>query len=166
MTRNEIETRIAEIRRELASLQYIDTSPELRADAVDYAGIAYAAELAEELEELERQVDQIHDVPNDVSDTFNEIQMRWRKIQMYSSTCTALNTISVRDVMPEWKDAPERALYCCTHADGKQYWTATLPYRIYNETEWEIGDTAIFYRIVDVPIGIDWRLCVWKRPIE
>ena len=52
------ECRIAEIRRELASLQYIATSPELRGDAVDNAGIAYAAELTEELEELNKQIGQ------------------------------------------------------------------------------------------------------------
>lgn len=60
-----LNARIAEIRQELAALENIATGADLRADAVDNAGIAYAAELAEELEELSNEIADSYDAWND-----------------------------------------------------------------------------------------------------
>lgn len=66
---------------------------------------------------------------------------------------------------PNWADAPKNALYCVTHANGLQYWIPNeKPYWQPGSTGWQSEWPQDFYREVELPPGVDWRLCIWRRP--
>jgi hypothetical protein len=71
---------------------------------------------------------------------------------------------------PDWTDGPERATHYIIHANGKAEWCRVMPGRqaepIRNGNQWNyqyIHWTEPF-ALVDIPVGIDWRLCIWQRP--
>lgn len=75
---------------------------------------------------------------------------------------------------PDWKRAPEWARWFCIepgegYGTGFARWWAHEP--VLNGKEWtpsivlEGGYSAtLFFGFVDLPLGIDWRLCKWQRP--
>ena len=67
---------------------------------------------------------------------------------------------------PDWADAPEWAKWCVIHANGLQYWEPERePFASCGAVGWVSQDARNeFYRELELPIGIDWRLCKWQRP--
>ena len=51
---------------------------------------------------------------------------------------------------PDWTTAPEWATRCTIDWKGDRRWTG--------------GDRSRVSEWVDLPIGLDWRLCLWQRP--
>ena len=72
---------------------------------------------------------------------------------------------------PDWTQAPEDATHYVIHADNKAEWLrVVLPGKqvkpIENGGKWSYK--YVWYSehagLVDLPLGIDWRLCKWERP--
>ncbi len=66
---------------------------------------------------------------------------------------------------PDWDESPDKAVWCAIHANGLQYWFDAEPVTTdgyngwHNKSAWND-----FYREMELPLGIDWRLCKWQRP--
>ena len=100
-----------------------------------------------------------------VHETLQIIERNWNQLQMFANVQIALNTILLPSIMPDWSDAPEEAQYCITDANQFQHWTDEMPDLQYGLTGWiDTGAMYEFYREVVLPMGIDWRLCIWQRP--
>lgn len=74
---------------------------------------------------------------------------------------------------PDWSQAPEDATSYVIHADGKAEWLRVVSRDkqiapIENGVQWSYQ--YVFYAeyagLVVLPLGIDWRLCIWPRPEE
>ena len=67
---------------------------------------------------------------------------------------------------PDWTQAPEWAQWCAIHANGLQYfYDKTEPIAGPGYTGWGgMFQRNDFYRELELPLGIDWRLCKWQRP--
>lgn len=67
---------------------------------------------------------------------------------------------------PDWAAAPEWAQWYAVDADGAAHWCDEKPSRILGMSEWWDEDHRRWSldKQVDLPSGIDWRLCIWRRP--
>ena len=60
-------------------------------------------------------------------------------------------TVAAYDALaPDWSTAPEWATRCTIDWKGARRWTG--------------GNRSWASEWVDLPIGLDWRLCIWQRP--
>jgi hypothetical protein len=66
---------------------------------------------------------------------------------------------------PDWTSAPEDAKWAAIHPDGEGDWWGTKPIALDYRMEWD-GELVhgTWWRQEPLPIGIDWRLCIWQRP--
>jgi hypothetical protein len=74
--------------------------------------------------------------------------------------------VSAYDALaPDWSSAPEDAKWAAIHPDGEGDWWGTKPIALDYRMEWD-GELAhgTWWRQGPLPIGIDWRLCIWQRP--
>lgn len=62
---------------------------------------------------------------------------------------------------PDWSQAPDGAEWYTIDANGSSHFHEAKPTRIVSF--WESG-TDLMVKVVDIPIGLDWRLCKWQRP--
>ena len=80
-------------------------------------------------------------------------------------------------LQPDWDNAPEWAQWYSIDANGRAMWTKQRPKPGYpRNLYWEnhipvIPTHASDYQWaaageVDIPLGIDWRCCIWQRNIE
>lgn len=74
---------------------------------------------------------------------------------------------------PDWSHAPEEATHCTINADGSIKWwhmDSGEPDH-FIDGRWHLGgsygyDCTYHLDTIDIPLGIDWRLCKWQRPQE
>lgn len=77
-------------------------------------------------------------------------------------------TVDAYDALaPDWADAPEWAQWFAIDPNGDGFWFHDEPKA--NEWRWTNGDwfRDVGYekgRRVNIPLGVDWRLCKWQRP--
>lgn len=61
-----------------------------------------------------------------------------------------------------WADAPSEAQYYAIDGEGRVEWFEDEPTLMATcwdgEVGWSDGDYA------NIPLGVDWRICIWKRP--
>lgn len=71
-------------------------------------------------------------------------------------------------LIPDWKEAPDTAMWWAVNAFGSALWWAKEPERIGNHAvEWSsMLCDPVFHRQLNIPIGIDWRTLKVKRPTE
>lgn len=62
---------------------------------------------------------------------------------------------------PDWSQAPEDAQWYTIDAENQRCWHINEPALF--DWAWDSNgmDWAGF---IDVPLGVDWRLCKWQRP--
>lgn len=66
---------------------------------------------------------------------------------------------------PDWDESPDNAVWCAIHANGLQYWFDAEPVTTDGYNGWHNRSAwNDFYREMELPLGIDWRLCKWQRP--
>ena len=65
------------------------------------------------------------------------------------------------ELAPDWTQAPEWAQWYAIDADGTATWTVDEPTVF--KSIWRYFN-GIFAGFVNLFLGIDWRLCKWKRP--
>ena len=68
---------------------------------------------------------------------------------------------------PDWANAPDWAQWYCVDASGDAQWTQKEPEASDGTTGWIFGtawEDAAGPNGIDLPLGIDWRLCKWSRP--
>ena len=68
---------------------------------------------------------------------------------------------------PNWANAPDWAQWYCVDASGDAQWTQKEPEASDGTTGWIFGtawEDAAGPNGIDLPLGIDWRLCKWSRP--
>lgn len=68
---------------------------------------------------------------------------------------------------PDWAQAPDGAQWYVISANGQAWWCGFEP-TIF-EARWIFVSEAIveafrFDKSIQLPFGIDWRLCIWQRP--
>lgn len=66
---------------------------------------------------------------------------------------------------PDWDDAPEWAQWYVIYPSGARFWYEIEPERNYQY--WLENDgmlRLLSYEYEELPEGLDWRLCLWKRP--
>ena len=84
-------------------------------------------------------------------------------------------TIAAHDALaPDWSSAPEWARWCAIDVNGQRVYYEIEPIPDTWNSEWRFSPEVIEVArhelqsdemgFVDLPIGIDWRLCVWQRP--
>lgn len=78
---------------------------------------------------------------------------------------SVLRLIDAYDALaPDWTQAPEWAQWYAIHAINEAKWYQNQPYPG-DEGYWKADDG--FRRSVldvDLPVGLDWRICLWQRP--
>jgi len=65
---------------------------------------------------------------------------------------------------PDWTDAPEWAQWYTIDADGDGRFREHEPEIFREECRW-YGIALEGHVDNDLPIGVDWRLCKWQRPV-
>lgn len=62
-----------------------------------------------------------------------------------------------------WANAPEWAQWYVIDADESARWFEIEP--THDDGEWKVYGTSHvkFYDVIELPLGIDWRLCKWSR---
>ena len=63
---------------------------------------------------------------------------------------------------PDWSNAPGWAQWYAIDVGGDAYWWEDEPDCGF--LQWLSNDEFCEAKTVDLPIGIDWRLCKWQRP--
>ena len=76
------------------------------------------------------------------------------------------DTIAAHDALaPDWTQAPEWAQWCIIQPSGAKYWFEVEPGRDHRYWADNAGKLRLVsYDYEELPIGIDWRLCIWQRP--
>jgi len=74
-----------------------------------------------------------------------------------------------RALAPDWSQAPEGATLYVIHADGKAEWIRgltndVLPIQFSSKWSYQNAWWSEHHALIDLPVGIDWRLCKWLRP--
>ena len=64
---------------------------------------------------------------------------------------------------PDWNNAPTWARWCAIDADGERIWHVDKPQLNEFQHVWLSG-TGLRGEKFALPLGIDWRLCIWQRP--
>lgn len=65
---------------------------------------------------------------------------------------------------PDWNKAPEWARWYVISSDGTCLWMSGRPDIMHALSEWGGGGAWVSTaRSVEIPLGIDWRLCIWRR---
>lgn len=71
---------------------------------------------------------------------------------------------------PDWSQAPEWAQWCAVVPGGRALWSETPLVLLPEGDGWTDEDAIGLWSragwIVDLPLGVDWRLCKWQRPEE
>ena len=75
---------------------------------------------------------------------------------------------------PDWNEAPEWAKWYAIDANGSAAWYKQQPK--YDEfcDKWLFGSGSYLHEYhwagekddIAIPLGIDWRLLVWQRPVQ
>ena len=66
---------------------------------------------------------------------------------------------------PDWTQAPDWAQWWAVDADGMAWWYATQPEYLNGAgTEWDGDQQTRRVGLVDLPLGIDWRTTLRRRP--
>jgi hypothetical protein len=66
---------------------------------------------------------------------------------------------------PNWNDAPEWAQWSAVHGNGLRYWFQVEPKYSHGFTGWNHKAKRMSLDDeVELPFGLDWRLCKWQRP--
>ena len=71
---------------------------------------------------------------------------------------------------PDWTQAPEWATWYAIDANGAGTWYRDEPFicnasRYTSASYWDaVSDYAMTEKAPKLPLGIDWRLCIWQRP--
>ena len=75
--------------------------------------------------------------------------------------------ITYDTLAPDWSNAPEWAQFYVVVPSGRAFWSETELEILPEGDGWrdkdEIGLLSLA-GLVDLPLGIDWRLCKWQRP--
>ena len=78
--------------------------------------------------------------------------------------------VAAYDVLaPDWSNAPDDAKWYTIDANGAATWSEEEPFFSpvgkFPEKFWDMnGNYYIEREPVRLPLGIDWRLCKWRRP--
>ena len=63
---------------------------------------------------------------------------------------------------PDWSQAPEWAKWYAIDANEEATWFEVKP-KMYSNSWWDESGWPDEYGKA-IPSGVDWRLCLWKRP--
>lgn len=65
---------------------------------------------------------------------------------------------------PDWANAPDAAMWWCVDPRGECFWSTKEPYIV--DYEWLSDGPNIMSNagVVDLPLGIDWRVLKQARP--
>ena len=64
---------------------------------------------------------------------------------------------------PDWTQAPEEVQWYTIDADGFACWNMDEP--LMGSSMWSSVRRMYAGWSIPIPIGIDWRLCKWQRPV-
>ena len=85
-----------------------------------------------------------------------------RDLLAYEAKSTVQAMIAAYDALaPDWSQAPKWAQWYTIDADRSVHFHEAEP--ALTISFWESG-TDLMVKVVDIPIGLDWRLCKWQRP--
>ncbi len=76
----------------------------------------------------------------------------------------------IEGLAPNWDDAPVGTTHYVIHADGKACWMRVNPkgeiFPIPFAAKWsyQFAWWTEPAGLVEIPIGVDWRLCKWESP--
>lgn len=80
------------------------------------------------------------------------------------------NIVAAYDALaPDWAQAPDGAQWYVISANGQAWWCGFEP-TIF-EARWIFVSEAKveafrFDKSIQLPFGIDWRLCIWQRHVQ
>lgn len=94
---------------------------------------------------------------------FRVPQEEVRALNMCRDLADAYDTLA-----PDWANAPEWAQFYVVVPGGRAFWSETELEILPEGDGWrdkdEIGLLSLA-GLVDLPLGIDWRLCKWSREV-
>jgi hypothetical protein len=66
---------------------------------------------------------------------------------------------------PDWSKALEHHRYLAIDADGSGFYYVHKPRPVTADAMWQghYEETGYFAGDFEIPLGTDWRLCVWER---
>ena len=64
---------------------------------------------------------------------------------------------------PDWTQAPDWAQWYSIDTDGNCLWHRSQPITQSYPGGWITRDNNAHAKHVRLPLGIDWRLCIWQR---
>ena len=67
------------------------------------------------------------------------------------------------ELAPDWDTLPLYVTWYAIDADGTGRYRDYEPYISYEERRW-YGIAFSGHTKVNLPFGVDWRLCKWQRP--
>ena len=83
-----------------------------------------------------------------------------RHVELVAAQSQIANLIAAYDALaPDWSKAPEGAQWYTIDAEEQCSWHVNEPACF--DWEWN-SNGADWAGFVDIPIGIDWRLCKWQ----
>lgn len=85
-------------------------------------------------------------------------------IAAQSEMMTVLNGHNA--LAPNWSKAPEGASHYCINPNGRAFWSWGEPVAVGDHWLHRNVLATEPHKDVDIPLGIDWRLCKWQRPQE
>lgn len=68
----------------------------------------------------------------------------------------------IYEINPDWEKAPDWAMWWAVNANGQAFWHEKQP-TIF-AIMWEATWTAKYDRMVEIPVGMDWRIVIFQRP--
>lgn len=118
-------------------------------------------------------IDDLRIVLDDLVDELLEhVELRDRE----TATITRLRgfLVAYDALSPDWSQAPEWAQWYAIDSDGYAHWFDNEPvmhpvstHRDVVVPHWShVGSKGVMYDAHNLPLGIDWRLCLWEKPKE
>jgi hypothetical protein len=106
-------------------------------------------------------IDDIRSVIDAMDETARTLAEYARPAVRLLDVCDAYDALA-----PDWTSAPEWAQWYALDADGEAGWYDDEPPLVDGLAFWDCPDTyrTLVVGSVAIPIGIDWRLCLWQRP--
>ncbi len=92
-----------------------------------------------------------------------------RDLLAYEAKSTVQAMVAAYDALaPDWSQAPEWAQWCAVVPGGRALWSETPLVLLTEGDGWTDEDAIGLWSwagwIVDLPLGVDWRLLKWQRP--
>lgn len=85
-----------------------------------------------------------------------------RHVELVAAQSQIAQLIAAYDALePDWSQAPDHAEWLAIDANGDCYWHEAEPSP--SGLVWESGTADFAGSVFVFPLGIDWRLCKWRR---